>query len=362
VAQKKLGSRVREVADELLRSEGLVSAVDLCVGLGWVAPPTVDNWRQGRFACFEDTLPVDGAKTADALDHLRRWAEDKGLTREDVYPLSSSRDHHRLRYSKSGDPATEQVWAVSWLGRDLPPAVRTRIVEKEKAAPDLVVVMPVNDWTCAECGDTGDLLIMDDAGPLCMTCSDLDHLLFLPAGDAALTRRSKKASQLSAVVVRWSKTRKRYERQGLLVEEVALEQAEQQCLADEDIRMRRRERDRERRADQDVEFQERFAAAIRRQYPGCPAGRAEGIAAHAALRGSGRVGRSAAARVLDERAVTLAVVASVRHLDTDYDELLMDGVPRADARDSIRADIDRVLDSWRLRLRLRLAVTVSGYG
>jgi hypothetical protein len=61
----------------------------------------------------------------------------------------------------------------------------------------------------------------------------------------------------------------------------------------------------------------------------------------------GRVA-SLAARKLDERAVTLAVVASVRHLDTGYDELLMSGVPRADARDSIRDDIDRVLGSWRL--------------
>jgi hypothetical protein len=71
----------------------------------------------------------------------------------------------------------------------------------------------------------------------------MDHLVFLPSGDAALTRRAMKASGLSAVVVRWSRTRKRYERQGLLVEEAGLEQAEQQCLSDEDARMRRRERD-----------------------------------------------------------------------------------------------------------------------
>ena len=89
---------------------------------------------------------------------------------------------------------------------------------------------------------------MDEPGPLCLACADLDHLVFLPAGDAALTRRAKKASGLSAVVVRWSRTRKRYERQGLLVDEPALEQAEQQCLADEEARMRRRDRDRERRA------------------------------------------------------------------------------------------------------------------
>ncbi|MFD0888814.1 DUF2293 domain-containing protein, partial [Streptosporangium algeriense] len=60
-----------------------------------------------------------------------------------------------------------------------------------------------------------------------------------------------------------------------------------------------------------------------------------------------RVGRTAAARVLDENAVTLAVVASVRHLDTDYDRLLMSGVPRAEARRRIKADIDRVLTDWR---------------
>jgi len=63
---------------------------------------------------------------------------------------------------------------------------------------------------------------MDDAGPLCLTCVDLNHLVFLPAGDAALTRRAKQASALSAVVVRFSRTRKRYERQGLLLEAEAL--------------------------------------------------------------------------------------------------------------------------------------------
>jgi hypothetical protein len=54
----------------------------------------------------------------------------------------------------------------------------------------------------------------------------MDHLVFLPSGDAGLTRRAHRASELSAVVVRFSRTRKRYERQGLLVEGAALAQAE----------------------------------------------------------------------------------------------------------------------------------------
>ena len=181
---------------------------------------------------------------------------------------------------------------------------------------------------------------------MCLTCADMDHLIFLPSGDAALTRRAKQASQLSAVVVRWSRSRKRYERQGILAEEAAIEQAEEQCLADEDVRLRRRDRDRERRAKEDVEFQARMAGEIRRLFPGCPKKRATAIAEHAALRGSGRVGRSAAARALDERAITLAVVASVRHEDTEYDRLLMSGIPREDARDRVRPVIDQVLDTW----------------
>jgi hypothetical protein len=73
------------------------------------------------------------------------------------------------------------------------------------------------------------------------------------------------------VVVRFSRARRRYEGQGLLVEETALEQAEARCLADEEARRRRRERDRARRAEQDVVFQSRLAEEIVRLLPGCPA-------------------------------------------------------------------------------------------
>ncbi len=39
-------------------------------------------------------------------------------------------------------------------------------------------------------------------GPALPGLAGLDHLVFLPAGDAALTRRATKASSLSAVVLR----------------------------------------------------------------------------------------------------------------------------------------------------------------
>lgn len=216
----------------------------------------------------------------------------------------------------------------------------------EQRRPELLVLIPLRDWSCAECGESGDLMILEDGAPHCLDCADLGHLVFLPSGDAALTRRAKKASGLSAVVVRWARARRRYERQGILVEEDALAGAEEHCLADAEARERRRERERERRNREDVVFRDDLAAAIVRLYPGCPADRAAAIAAHAGARGSGRIGRTAAGRRLDEEAVTLAVRASIRHIDTNYDELLMDGVPRTEARQIVASDIDRVLQGW----------------
>jgi len=90
-----------------------------------------------------------------------------------------------------------------------------------------------------------------------------------------------------------------------------------------------------------------MATAIRKLFPGCPSDRAKVIARHTATRASGRVGRTAAARALEPAAIELAVVASVRHRDTGYDQLLMAGVDRVDARNRVRGDVRRLLDEWR---------------
>lgn len=190
------------------------------------------------------------------------------------------------------------------------------------------------------------MLVLEDGAPRCLVCADLGHLVFLPRGDTALTRRAREESTLSAVVVRFNRRQSRYERQGLLVEEAALARAEARCLADAEVRRRRRAREARRRASEDEQFVAAFAAEILRHFPGCPAERACSIAAHASVRGSGRVGRSAAGRALTEGAVISAVVAAVRHVDTPYDQLLMSGVPRFEARRRIAAAVESVLRRW----------------
>lgn len=140
---------------------------------GWVDAGMVDRWRRGRIDCLESAIPTNPARLAEALEPLRSRAARKGLIACEVPSVARAPQRRALRCSRSGD------------------------------------------------------LLMEDLGPLCLACVGLGDLEFLPAGDALLTRRAKAKSARHAVVVRIDRSRKRYERQGLLVEAELLRQAKE---------------------------------------------------------------------------------------------------------------------------------------
>ena len=215
---------------------------------------------------------------------------------------------------------------------------------------DALVVFSVRrEAVCDECRDAippGGLLRKENERALCLECADLGHLVHLPAGDAALTRRAAKHSRLRAVIVRWSRTRKRYERQGTLVEEEALARAEAECLADADARAAERRREAARREARDREYVAAVARWFRERYPGCPPGEEERIAEHACRKYSGRVGRTEAAKRFEPAAFELAVQAHVRQCFTPYDELLGRGYDRLEARALVREAVEARLRDW----------------
>jgi hypothetical protein len=226
-------------------------------------------------------------------------------------------------------------------------------VERDTPAPnkgELLAFFVRRDTKCAECTQelySGSMITLDrQRGSLCLVCADLDHLEFLPSGDAAVTRRASKYSKLKAVVLQWSRTRKRYERQGILVETEAIEQAEKECLADADQRRRKAERRALREAEVDQRFVRDFANAIRQHFPRCPSQEASQIAEHACRKYSGRVGRSAAAKEFDQGAIRLAVAAAIRHRCTNYDVLLLRGVDRGEARSLVADAVAEKLQQW----------------
>ena len=82
---------------------------------------------------------------------------------------------------------------------------------------------------CTACGKElgkGNFVEVKTPGAVrCMACAGFIGVEFLPSGDPALTRRALKLSPRHAVVVKFSRARGRAERQGVLVEPAAVEEA-----------------------------------------------------------------------------------------------------------------------------------------
>lgn len=84
---------------------------------------------------------------------------------------------------------------------------------------------------------------------------------------------------------------------------------------------------------------------LEREFPDMPSKDVRDVLDHAFLKGSGRVGRSGTMKSEEDK-VRLAVEAHIRHVHTDYDKLIEDGMDRDDARDVVWDTIKEVKESW----------------
>ena len=227
--RQALADRVNSAAEKALAQKDYASPIDVFLGIGWLDPSSLAGWRQGRVDYLERVVRANLSRVSEAMKLFRGWAAQKGLKPSETRYVSRSALRGDLRFSVSGNPTIEQLYRTHWVSPKLSEKKREQLQEKTSRAPELVAISPLNrDWKCHRCGGTTEFLMMEDGGPSCMNCVGLGNLVFLPAGDAGLTRRVKAKSPRTAVVVRFSRSRKRYERQGLLVEEAALNEAESQ--------------------------------------------------------------------------------------------------------------------------------------
>jgi hypothetical protein len=345
-----LERRVIDAAEAALAEQQYVSAIDVLVGMRLLAMSNVNSWRKGRLEHLEEMVQGSAEKVITSLSIFQRWAVEKGLKPIETRYVRQGREGSiDLKFTIEGDPGLEKFFRTHWVSTALSERQQRKLQEKQEKT-EIVVFQVVRDTKCAECGteiDKDDFLWMDAQQPLCMACAGLGDLEFLPSGDTALTRRAGKYSARRAVVVRFSRSRGRYERQGVLVETAALEKAEQECAGDASERASDRARNAARRAEDDRALVKRMTEEMRALFPRCPPDEVAAIARHTAQRGSGRVGRTAAGRKLDPQALTAAVVAAVRHRHTNYDELLLSGFDREGARQRVARRVDETLDSWR---------------
>jgi hypothetical protein len=223
-----LSDRVVRAAEASLAAKNYAAPIDVLLGMGWLAPSSEKEWRQGRLDFLERRVQANLSRISEAMDIFRSWATRKGLKPSETHYVARTPARPALRFSASGQPSIERQYRTHWVSPALSEKKRERLAEKASRAPELVVIQPLNqEWKCHRCSGTGDLLMMENPGPVCMHCAGLDDLEFLPAGNASLTRQAKSKSARFAVVVRFSRSRDRYERQGLLVEAKILETMKQ---------------------------------------------------------------------------------------------------------------------------------------
>ena len=342
---------VFSAAESALAQKQYVSPIDILTRTGLLAPTHVEGWRKGRVDFLERMIQGNLNKLSEAMAIFRRWALEKGLKPSETrYVRRARAGTVDLQFSESGDPGIEKNYRTHYVSPALSERKQERLAEKLSAPAQPVVFEILRESACSECGaelDKDSFLLMEAGQPLCLPCARLGDLEYLPAGDAALTRRATRYSERTAVVVRFSRSRGRYERQGVLVEPSALEKAEDECVEDAAERAKARAAGAARRREQDRELVERMTGEIRKLFPGCPPGEAAAIAAHTATRNSGRVGRTLAGRNLDEGALTAAVTAAVRHRHTEYDAMLASGMDRLTARHQVADRVEAILSDYR---------------
>ena len=272
-SQRDLFGRVVKAAEAALADHSYVSCIDVLCGMGLLPPGTSIRGAKDKSIFSSDQFK--GIPTRSVL----LWrCSGGGASRRGSLQRNPLRSTHTERDDRL---AVQQEWKSS-NREELPHALRFAGALRAQAGAASSQARPSSaDGRIPDSaqlpmlrmrrGNRNGLLTIYGSGqPLCLPCGRLDDLELLPSGDTALTRRATKYSGRVAVVVRFSRSRRRYERQGILVEAAALEKAEQECTEDADERAAARVRAAERRHGEDRALAARMAQQIGALFPGCP--------------------------------------------------------------------------------------------
>jgi hypothetical protein len=115
----KLRDRVVVAAESALARQGHASAIDVLTGLGWLDPTHLKHWQQGRLACLEQGIQTHPSRIAEALNLFRARATEKQLCPAETSYVARTPARPVLRFTASGDPATEQLYRMHWHPPDL---------------------------------------------------------------------------------------------------------------------------------------------------------------------------------------------------------------------------------------------------
>jgi len=234
MSKKTIEERVISACSRIIQYQSFISIAEVFKVIGLLQPIHEDYWRKGKIPELETLIQGNPDKIADVIGCLQKWALENGFTPLRIISYARSSGPKRpLQYSLDGNPKVESIFQTYYFSPKLTEKELRKLQDELEKEPELVVFYTVSDSKCSKCKQElrkKSLLLMEGDSPLCLKCAGIADLVFLGRGDPKLTRRAHSYSSKYAVVVRFSKTRKRYERQGILVQPAALEKAESEVL------------------------------------------------------------------------------------------------------------------------------------
>ena len=123
----KLQHRVVTAAEASLKARGYVSAIDLLLGIGWLTPAAVEEWRRGQLRYLEAGVQANLARISEAMQLLRGWAVGRRLKPSETAYVGRAPARGPLRFSKSGQGDVERHYRTHWVSPELGEKKRAKV-------------------------------------------------------------------------------------------------------------------------------------------------------------------------------------------------------------------------------------------
>ncbi|MBS0654165.1 MAG: hypothetical protein JSR46_00160 [Verrucomicrobia bacterium] len=233
--QKRLQQRVFQASEEALLQQNYVSPIDVFLGMKLLKPEQVLDWKKGKIPYLERVILGNLNKISFYMKCFRAWAKEKGLKPKFTGYISKSKQE--LRFSKSGHPQIEQSYRTHYISPILFEIKEQKIQDKLHNPPEQVVIQTTIDSQCTACEKklpVKSYLFTEGGKALCLPCANLQTWAFLSSINRRLARFLKRENAKFIPVKKFTRSDKRYQRQGILLDRETLKKAYQE-LSGEDF-------------------------------------------------------------------------------------------------------------------------------
>lgn len=150
--QQDLSKKVIGIANKALHEKQYVSSIDILLGLGYLSPSILEDWRRGRFPYLEQRLQANLNKLSFAMQCFRQWAKQKGLSsRETAYVQKECSRTIHLQFSKSGQENIEKNYRTHFISPLLTEQKQQRLIDKIEKSTEPVVYVITRESKCTQC-------------------------------------------------------------------------------------------------------------------------------------------------------------------------------------------------------------------